>query len=84
MRKSGFHVAQAVIAHLGYEDFQQLRRSRREINDAVLPYIRELAGRRTSQRNWFYVEMYGAEGLDAFDCDTLGEKGKADPYCTCA
>ena len=75
-------MAQAIVGHLGYEDFQQLRRDRREINDAVLPYIKELAGRVTNQRMWFYVEVYGADDLVAVDSDSLGKEGQSDPYCT--
>ena len=40
-----------------------LRRCRPEINDAVIPYIHELANARTAKRSdWFFVEIRAAKG----------------------
>ena len=47
------------MASLGFEDLYELRKQRPEINDAVLPYIREamLPKNKVHADNWFYVEV---------------------------
>ena len=72
----------AKLAVLGYEDFQELRRSRSEINDAVMPYILELANDRATKRSdWFFVEIRAAKGIEAKNMGSLAAKGLSDAYC---
>jgi CRP-like cAMP-binding protein len=69
------------LCALGYEDFQELRRERPAINEAVLPYIEESMGHEMHSNRWFYVEMKSASGLRASDASTLEADGLSDPYC---
>jgi CRP-like cAMP-binding protein len=71
----------AVVAALGFEDFQELRRTRPAINDAALPYIRELQGREATSKRWFYIEIDQAAGIRASDIDSLASEGSSDAYC---
>lgn len=70
----------AVVAALGYEDFMELRRTRPEIDDAVVPYIKELQGRELSADHWFFVEIMHAEGVKASDVNYSGAD-TSDAYC---
>ena len=72
----------AKLAVLGYEDFQELRKIRPEINDAVLPYIKELESRAVSHRqDWFFIEIRSARGITAKNRTTLAAAGQSDSYC---
>jgi hypothetical protein len=76
--------APARLAVLGYEDFHELRRARREINDTVLPYIKEIMSHPdTHVQDWFFVEICSARGITAIHqhYDKLAPDGQSDSYC---
>ena len=70
----------ATIASLGYDDLAALRAERAEINDAVLPYVKEAMRHQVHANDWFYVEIVGANGLRAADSSSLESAGVSDPY----
>ena len=58
-----------------------LRRTRAEINDAVVPYIEESIGKEAQQLDWFYVTIESGSNMPQKDFSSLEESGMADPYC---
>eukprot|EP01047_Picozoa_sp_COSAG01_P059029 COSAG01_NODE_7034_length_3383_cov_4.056334_1_plen_772_part_00 len=72
----------AQLASLGFDDLQYLRETRAEINDAVLPYIKEAMQRKIDKSRWFYIQIDSANNLPAVDgrCSIAGQ-ATSDPYC---
>jgi len=63
----------------------QLRIDRPEINDAVLPYIKEACLYEVKPDQWLFIELIGAEGLIASDVGGMkgivAEDNLSDPFC---
>ena len=70
----------AIVVALGYDDLMDLRRERAEINDAVLPYVKEAMHREVHLSDWFYVEILQAANLEAVDHLALAHNSASDPY----